>query len=411
MESSDRAHRDRTKIKILWFGDIGRRNSFSRISESILPILRNHFEIILLAPPKQQILDFPESLNGLEIINIGDPIGDQGNELKWDDFKFMIPGVQLPQLRMKYSLLQAGFLCDKHKIDYIVFLGGNFVVEWFLRLINIQRSCIPSKIIVWTPFDYIPSTEALIESKKADITITMNPIVQELVGFKHWIGHGISSSFKQLSRNRCIKEVKNIVDKGVKLDKTDTIILNANNFIDRKRIGVSLDAFKMALKKYPNIKFWLHTKTDCLEFKVFIAKYLDLLSNNQLIVTNNNVNDTQLNYIYNCCDIGLQTSSGEGWSLTNCEHQQTGAIQVVPDFLATKFNFSETGILIPTEITDSKDESENDIKVGIVTILETTRALIRALDLVTSKKFERLKVNLDISWESEANKFKELIIN
>ena len=51
---------------------------------------------------------------------------------------------------MKYSLLQAGYLCDKHKIDYIIFLGGNFVVEWFMRLINIQRSCIPSKIIMDT---------------------------------------------------------------------------------------------------------------------------------------------------------------------------------------------------------------------------------------------------------------------
>ena len=44
-------------VKILWFGDVGRRKIF-QISESIIPILRNHFEIILLAPPKQQIIDF-----------------------------------------------------------------------------------------------------------------------------------------------------------------------------------------------------------------------------------------------------------------------------------------------------------------------------------------------------------------
>ena len=95
-------------VKILWFGDVGRRNSFSRISESIIPILRNHFEIILLAPPKQQIIDFPESLKKLETIHIGDPVG----ELCWDDFKFMIGQEFNSQLRMKYSLLHAGYLCD-----------------------------------------------------------------------------------------------------------------------------------------------------------------------------------------------------------------------------------------------------------------------------------------------------------
>ena len=78
------------------------------------------------------------------------------------------------------------------------------------------------------------------------------------------------------------------------------------------------------LKEHPNVKFWLHTKTESIEFKLFIAKYLDLISNKSLILTNNDISDSELNYIYNCCDIGLQTSTGEGWSLTNCEHQKTG---------------------------------------------------------------------------------------
>ena len=42
---------------LLWFGDIGRRNSFSVISESVIPILAKTFKITILAPPEEQIID------------------------------------------------------------------------------------------------------------------------------------------------------------------------------------------------------------------------------------------------------------------------------------------------------------------------------------------------------------------
>ena len=61
------------------------------------------------------------------------------------------------------------------------------------------------------------------------------------------------------------------------------------------------------------------------------------------------------------------------------------AIQVVPDFLATKYNFSDSGILIKTNIIDSKDESENDIKIGIVTVSDTVTALKKLLSLTKNK--------------------------
>ncbi len=38
----------------------------------------------------------------------------------------------------------------------------------------------------------------------------------------------------------------------------------------------------------------------------------------------------RLNLIYNACDIGLNTASGEGWGLAAFEHAATGAAQIVP---------------------------------------------------------------------------------
>ncbi len=40
--------------------------------------------------------------------------------------------------------------------------------------------------------------------------------------------------------------------------------------------------------------------------------------------------DETLNLIYNACDVGVNTSIGEGWGLVAFEHGATGACQVLP---------------------------------------------------------------------------------
>jgi D-inositol-3-phosphate glycosyltransferase len=42
------------------------------------------------------------------------------------------------------------------------------------------------------------------------------------------------------------------------------------------------------------------------------------------------VDDRQLNLLRNACDVGINTSMGEGWGLAGFEHGATGAAQIVP---------------------------------------------------------------------------------
>ena len=42
------------------------------------------------------------------------------------------------------------------------------------------------------------------------------------------------------------------------------------------------------------------------------------------------VSNRVLNCIYNACDVGINTSIGEGWGLVSFEHAATGAGQIVP---------------------------------------------------------------------------------
>jgi glycosyltransferase involved in cell wall biosynthesis len=40
--------------------------------------------------------------------------------------------------------------------------------------------------------------------------------------------------------------------------------------------------------------------------------------------------DEQLNYLYNACDVGINTTTGEGWGMPSFEHAATRAAQIVP---------------------------------------------------------------------------------
>jgi glycosyltransferase involved in cell wall biosynthesis len=42
------------------------------------------------------------------------------------------------------------------------------------------------------------------------------------------------------------------------------------------------------------------------------------------------LSEQQLNLLYNACDVGISTSTGEGWGLISFEHAATGAAQIVP---------------------------------------------------------------------------------
>ena len=68
----------------------------------------------------------------------------------------------------------------------------------------------------------------------------------------------------------------------------------------------------------------------------------------KIILSKNNLSKKELAYIYKVSFANIQTSTGEGWSLTNMESAIYRSLQIVPDFLACKFHFENRGLLIPS---------------------------------------------------------------
>ena len=58
------------------------------------------------------------------------------------------------------------------------------------------------------------------------------------------------------------------------------------------------------------------------------------------------VSDERLTAIYNACDVGVNTSMGEGWGLIAFEHAATGAPQIVPRHSACQELWRDAGIFL-----------------------------------------------------------------
>ena len=68
----------------------------------------------------------------------------------------------------------------------------------------------------------------------------------------------------------------------------------------------------------------------------------------QLIMhSDGDLSDADLNRLYNACDVGINTSMGEGWGLVSCEHGAAGAAQIVPDHTGCAELWRGRGELIP----------------------------------------------------------------
>ena len=124
------------------------------------------------------------------------------------------------------------------------------------------------------------------------------------------------------------------------ISQEDFIILNLNRNTHRKAIDITIRAFMIFLKRQngnPRIRLFLNgimeassypilelLKIECFKYKMNVDEVLQkhILSNVKML------SDNEVNYIYNCCDIGLNTCYGEGFGLCNMEHASVGKPQV-----------------------------------------------------------------------------------
>ena len=131
------------------------------------------------------------------------------------------------------------------------------------------------------------------------------------------------------------------------------IVLNAAKHDARKRLDLTIGGFaRFAKNKPPNVKLYLHTGAtfdgpDIRELAQRAGISDRLISTDGWLEDHPAVNDDDLNLIYNATDVGINTSSGEGWGLISFEHAATGAPQIVPAHSACKELWTTVNTILP----------------------------------------------------------------
>lgn len=159
------------------------------------------------------------------------------------------------------------------------------------------------------------------------------------------------------------------------------IALNANRNQRFKRIDITMEGFaRFARGRPPGVFLYLHMATAAAGPGV--APLADALGiRDRLLVTtagdrHPELSSERLNLVYSACDVGVNTSEGEGWGLVSFEHAAAGAAQIVPRHTACAELWAGAALFLEPVTADA---AEGDRRAGrTVTPDAVAEALERA---------------------------------
>jgi glycosyltransferase involved in cell wall biosynthesis len=151
------------------------------------------------------------------------------------------------------------------------------------------------------------------------------------------IPHGVdSSSFRPLggaSSPECRARARQICFPMQDLEGS-FVVLNGNRNVPRKRVDISVEAFALFAADKPDARLCLHMGLRDMGYDLVKLVRTFGIEDKVILTTRSewqpDVSDRDLNVLYNACDVGLNTSTGEGWGLVAFEHAATGGAQIMP---------------------------------------------------------------------------------
>lgn len=378
------------KFKVLFISDLVTETGFSTVSHNIIKNIK-------------ETEDF--EITGLGVNYFGDP----------HDFGFQIfPAMNRPNGNI-YGLDRCAQLLNSYEYDVVFILNDSWVISYYLDVIkkHVPKERIPA-IVVYFPVDstgHDPNWYKDFDIVSQAVTYTEfgRRVVKQVAPNLDLriIPHGVESSdFYKIEEMRTPSRIKLFGEEKFKdLGNVEDmfIVLNANRNQPRKRLDITFAGFSLFARNKPeNVKLYMHSGiTDASVNLVKQSRRYDI--ERRLIISGNvhgvmRLPTERLNTIYNACDVGINTSMGEGWGLTNIEHAVTGAVQVVPRHSACEELFNDCGLLMETITNYTFDNSET---VGRLT---TPQEVARCLEVLYQNKELRLALS-----EKTMNKFTQPI--
>ncbi|MFC5050124.1 glycosyltransferase [Rubritalea spongiae] len=254
-----------------------------------------------------------------------------------------------------YGVFAAEALIERLAPDVVFLLHDIWMFEYYFRILKPDQQAF--RTVVYFPLDGLIDDVRIAEPLlKADTLVTytqraadettraLHAVARrgEVVSEVHVIAHGVDTrSFYPLAAEGKNVAIKREVFPSLQDVEEAFVVLNASRPDVRKRLDITLKGFALFAEGKPaGVKLCLHhaksndqVQRELRELALSLG-IADRILWSPLSADVEPLSDVELNRLYNACDVGLNTSSGEGWGLVSCEHAATGKPQVVPDHSA-----------------------------------------------------------------------------
>ena len=270
-----------------------------------------------------------------------------------------------------FAAFQARRLIEEINPKLVLILQDIWMFEYYLRILGPCRN--PLRIVAYIPLDgLIVDEQVAAPLKDTDCVVVYTEYARrefegafERLGrhgfppvevIPHAVDHssffprseliaaGFDSAGRAAAKKKLLGELPDAADSFV--------VLNPSRPDRRKRIDLTIAGFaRFAEGKPDNVRLCLHHAFRGDEETEEIAGLIRRFGIEKRVHLNplgDGVrSDAELNLLYNACDVGLNTSMGEGWGLVSLEHGAAGGAQIVPDHSACRELWRDSGALIP----------------------------------------------------------------
>lgn len=225
--------------------------------------------------------------------------------------------------------------CKKHKFgkEDVVMIYNDIGI-----VLNFMKAWCPPRLWVYldTVCEGIPPALLKHLEERAEKVFLFSPHWRMVYDFKQArvLEHGVDTQvFKPVDASE--------IRKKMNLPEDAIVFLNANRNSKRKRMDLTISAFVQLCKRKPDLPIYLCLLTanelggyydfqsliyhECRKHDYFPAsKRILVVDTSKIVMT-----DEAVNEFYALADIGVNTSSGEGYGLTALEHASLGKPQVL----------------------------------------------------------------------------------
>lgn len=319
-----------TKPRVLVLGDGAVPSGFARVIRAVFGRLHRHYDVHHLAlgyygdPHQERWPLYAAAANG-------DPLGTNRIERLvaelQPDLVFLI---HEPSVASEWTRVLKRCINPSRIVVYMAIEAGPLNLGVVDEMRGIGR---------WVTYTSFARREAMaVADRSADIDV---------------IPHGVDTdTFRPLPRRR--RAARRAL--GLPDGRDAFIVLNGNRNQGRKSIDVTIAGFtQFAQDKPADVKLYLHMGRRDLGWDLDELCRRHRLGDRVVCATTDvrppRVSDTQLNLVYNACDVGVNTAMCEGWGLVSFEHAATGAAQIVPRHTACEELWHGSALMLPAAAT------------------------------------------------------------